>query len=121
LSPTTVQGKRAYVADGQGTVFALDPRDGSQLWHTPSPLTLNPSGALDPGASVTESLVALSLFGAVTPGFIVLRASDGKPLWAHRASGAEAKSEKSWSVQASGTTVYAASDTTLYAFRSPTP
>ena len=28
-------------------------------------------------------------------GFIVLRASDGKPLWAHRASGAEAKSKKS--------------------------
>ncbi|MEU5023631.1 protein kinase domain-containing protein [Streptomyces milbemycinicus] len=121
LSPTTVQGKRAYVADGQGTVFALGLRHGSQLWHTPSPLTLNPAGALDPGPSVTESLVALSLFGAVTPGFIVLRASDGKPLWAHQASGAEAKNKKSWSVQASGTTVYAASDTTLYAFRSPTP
>ncbi|NUS82945.1 MAG: PQQ-binding-like beta-propeller repeat protein [Streptomyces sp.] len=121
LSPTTVQGNRAYVADGQGTVFALDPRHGGQRWHTASPLTLNPSGALDPGPSATESLVALSLFGAVTPGFIVLRASDGKPLWAHQASGAEAKSKKSWSVQTSGTTVYAASDTTLYAFRSPTP
>ncbi|MGY0063961.1 protein kinase domain-containing protein [Streptomyces sp. LZ34] len=121
LSPTTVQGNRAYVADGQGTVFALDLRHGSQLWHTPSPLPLDPWSARAQGPSVTESLVALSLFGADTPGFIVLRASDGKPLWAHQASGAEARNKKSWSVQASGTTVYAASDTALYAFRSPTP
>ncbi|WP_407288723.1 protein kinase domain-containing protein [Streptomyces sp. BP-8] len=118
LGPTTVLGERAYVADGQGTVFALDTRDGSQLWHTASPLSLDPASAGDPGPAASSSLVALSLFGADTPGFIVLRASDGTPLWAHQASGAEARSRNSWSVQTAGSTVYAASDTTLYAFRS---
>ncbi|MFG2289699.1 PQQ-binding-like beta-propeller repeat protein [Streptomyces sp. NPDC048595] len=118
LGPTTVLGERAYVADGQGTVFALDTRDGSQLWHTASPLSLDPAGAGDPGPAASSSLVALPLFGAAAPGFLVLRASDGTPLWAHQASGAEARSSNSWSVQTAGSTVYAASDTTLYAFRS---
>ncbi|MGP8304128.1 protein kinase domain-containing protein [Streptomyces inhibens] len=121
LSPTTVLGRRAYVADGQGTVFALDTRDGKQLWHTASPLPLNPGGALDPGPSASSSLVALPLFSAVTPGFVVLRASDGKLLWAHQGSGAEAKNKNAWLVQTAGTTIYAASDTTLHAFRSDAP
>ncbi|MEN8651465.1 PQQ-binding-like beta-propeller repeat protein [Streptomyces sp. 21So2-11] len=121
LSPTTVVGRRAYVADGQDTIFALDTRDGSQLWHTASPLSLSPGSALHPGPSVSSSLVALPLFSAVTPGFVVLRASDGKLLWAHQGSGSEASAKDAWLVQVVGTTVYAASETTLYAFRSDTP
>lgn len=119
LGTTAVVGDRAFVADGQGTVFALRTRDGGQVWHTPSPLPLSTGGAgLDRAPFASESLVAAPL--SDPPGFIVLRASDGTSLWAHRASGAEAASKNSWSVQPVGTTVYAASDTTLYAFRSDT-
>ncbi|MEU9116445.1 PQQ-binding-like beta-propeller repeat protein [Streptomyces sp. NPDC048483] len=119
LNPTTVLRKRAYVVDGRDTVFALDTSNGKQLWHTASPLSLDPGGAWDPGPSVSSSLLAYPLFSADTPGFIVLRAADGKVLWAHRGSGAETKNKSTaWRVQTTGTTVYAASDTTLYAFRS---
>ncbi|PNE40780.1 protein kinase domain-containing protein [Streptomyces noursei] len=119
LNPTTVLGTTAYAVDGQGTVFALDTRSGKQRWHTASPLSLAPAGASDPGPAVSSSLLAYPLFGADTPGFVVLRAADGKVLWAHRASGAETRNKTTaWRVQISGTTLYAASDTTLYAFRS---
>ncbi|ANZ20596.1 Serine/threonine protein kinase-like protein [Streptomyces noursei ATCC 11455] len=119
LDRTTVLGTTAYAIDGQGTVFALDTRSGKQRWHTASPLSLAPAGASDPGPAVSASLLAYPLFGADTPGFLVLGAADGKVLWAHRASGAEAGDKTTaWRVQISGTTLYAASDTTLYAFRS---
>lgn len=117
LNPATVRGGRAYLADGQSTVFALDTRDGEQVWHTASPLTLDPGSAFDGGPCVTSSVVVLPLFSAETPGFIVLRASDGEVLWAHRGAAAENKSE-AWQVQTTDTTIYAASGTTLYAFRS---
>ncbi|MFI1200232.1 PQQ-binding-like beta-propeller repeat protein [Streptomyces sp. NPDC020883] len=119
LDPTTVLGTTAYVVDGQGTLFALDTRTGKQLWHTAGPLSLAPAGATDPGPAVSSSLLAYPLFSAVTPGFLVLRATDGKVLWAHQDSGAATTNRTTaWRVQATGTTLYAASDTTLYAFRS---
>ncbi|MEV0369757.1 PQQ-binding-like beta-propeller repeat protein [Streptomyces sp. NPDC050636] len=118
LNPTTVLGKRAYVAD-EHRVFALDTHSGEQLWHTASPLTLDPGGAIDPGPAVTSSFLALPTFSAETPGFLVLGASDGKVLWAHQGPESKNKSE-AWRVQTTGTTIYAASDTTLYAFRSDT-
>lgn len=121
LNPTAVLGRRAYVVDGQDTVFALDTSTGKQRWHTASPLPLTPGGASDPGPSVSSSLLAYPLFSGDAPGFVVLRTSDGKVLWAHRGSGAETKNKSTaWRVQLTGTTVYAASDTTLYAFRSAT-
>ncbi|WP_438483729.1 protein kinase domain-containing protein [Streptomyces sp. S186] len=119
LNPTTVLGTSAYVVDGQGTLFALDTRTGEQLWHTASPLSLAPAGATDPGPAVSSSLLAYPLFSAVTPGFVVLRATDGKVLWAHQDSGAATRNKSTaWRVQTTDTTLYAASDTTLYAFRS---
>ncbi|MFI9106482.1 protein kinase [Streptomyces fildesensis] len=123
LNPTTVLGQRAYVvAEGQGTVFALDTGSGAQAWHTASPLPLESQNSLNPGPAVSTSLVAVPLYAAGdTPGFLVLRASDGKLLWAHQPSGAEAAGKNAWLLQAVGSTVYAASDTTLYAFRSDTP
>ncbi|ARF53112.1 protein kinase domain-containing protein [Streptomyces gilvosporeus] len=119
LNPATVLGNRAYVVDGQDTVFALGTGDGRQRWHTASPLSLDPRSASDPGPCVSSSLLAYPLFSGDTPGFIVLRTADGKVLWAHRGSGAETKNKSTaWRLQIAGTTLYAASDTTLYAFRS---
>ncbi|TJZ43584.1 serine/threonine protein kinase [Streptomyces piniterrae] len=116
LNPTTVLGSRAYVGD-EHTVFALDTRSGKQLWHTTSPLTLDPGGAIDPGPAVTSSLLAVPTFSAETPGFLVLGAADGKVRWAHQGPESKNKSQ-AWRVQTTGTTIYAASDTTLHAFRS---
>ncbi|WP_406863764.1 protein kinase [Streptomyces sp. HUAS MG47] len=118
LNGTAVVGGTGYVADGQDTVFALDLGDGRQKWHVPSPSNLAPGGGTLPGPAATASLVAIPTFG--TQGVMVFRASDGRPLWARRAAGAETASTNQWSVTAAGTTVYAASSTTLYAFRSET-
>ncbi|MFG2333356.1 protein kinase [Streptomyces sp. NPDC048604] len=118
LDGTAVVAGTGYVADGQDTVFALDLRDGRQKWHTPSPLNLAPGGGDRAGPAASASLVAIPTFD--TPGVMVFRASDGRPLWARRAAGAETASTGQWSVRAVGPTVYAASSTTLYAFRSET-
>ncbi|MEU7648870.1 protein kinase domain-containing protein [Streptomyces huasconensis] len=131
ISAARVRGERAYLYDGQGTVFALDMRSGEQVWHTPSPVGLTTTGgARDQGPAVSASVVAIATYAAGdVPGFIVLRASDGKPLWAHRPSGDRADGEndgksgfkEAWLLQISGSTLFAASDTTLHAFRSDTP
>ncbi|WP_052682077.1 protein kinase domain-containing protein [Saccharothrix sp. ST-888] len=120
LSNTAVAGDRPFVADSQDTVFALDPRDGSQLWHTVSPLHLDGAGtpSQERGPSAGTSLVVAPL--SQPRGLIAFNASDGKVRWAHQATGTEADGKTSWLVKAGGTTVYAASDTTLYAFRSDT-
>ena len=123
LSPATVHGKRAYVFDGPGTLFALDLRTGKQVWHTASPLDLaGAGGAGGQGPTVSASALAVATYAlGDVPGFVVLRASDGKPLWAHRPSGSGAGGKSTWQLQTSGDTFYAASETTLYAFRSDTP
>ncbi|WP_329620596.1 serine/threonine-protein kinase [Streptomyces sp. NBC_01255] len=123
LSPATVRGKRAYVFDGPGTVFALDLRTGRQVWHTASPLGLaGAGGAGSQGPTVSAYVVAVATYAlGDVPGFVVLRASDGKPLWAHRPSGSAAGGRSTWQLQTSGDTLFAASETTLYAFRSDTP
>ncbi|GAA2499299.1 hypothetical protein GCM10010406_39800 [Streptomyces thermolineatus] len=122
ISPATVRGERAYVHDGQGTVFALDLRSGEQVWHTASPLTLSPAGTTQAqGPTVSPSVVAVATFAAGgIPGFVVLRASDGKLLRAHRPSGSEAGGKEEWQLQTSGNTLFAASGTALHAFRSDT-
>ncbi|MBO0517395.1 outer membrane protein assembly factor BamB family protein, partial [Streptomyces beijiangensis] len=118
LSGTSVHGGKAYVSGSKSAVVALDVRDGSQLWRTASPVSLNSGTFLDAGPSVSASVVTESL--SDPQGFIVLRATDGKPLWAHRATGGKtaASGSDEWKVLAVGSTVYAASATTLSAFRS---
>ncbi|MFD4632099.1 PQQ-binding-like beta-propeller repeat protein [Streptomyces sp. NPDC058284] len=132
LSPAGVRGGRAYLHDGPGTVFALDMRSGEQVWHRASPVHLSTTGgALDQGPAVSSSVLAIPTYAAGdVPGFVVLRASDGKPLWAHQPSGGKAGSSaegknaggtSTWLLQISGDTLFAASETTLHAFRSDTP
>ncbi|MGE6737247.1 protein kinase domain-containing protein, partial [Streptomyces sp. NPDC059900] len=123
ISPARVHGHRAYLHDGPGTVFALDMRSGQQAWHTASPIQLTTTGgAQDQGPLVSSSVVAIPTWATGdTPGFIVLRPADGKTLWAHQPSGDDAKGKSSWLLQMSGSTLFAASETTLYAFRSDTP
>ncbi|WP_405676242.1 serine/threonine-protein kinase [Streptomyces sp. NBC_01511] len=123
ISPAGVRGERAYVHDGQGTVFALDTRSGEQVWHTASPVDLTSTGAAHAqGPTVSASVVAIATYGAGdVPGFVVLRASDGRPLWAHQPSGSGAGGKEAWLLQISGSTLFAASETTLHAFRSDTP
>ncbi|MFJ5780119.1 PQQ-binding-like beta-propeller repeat protein [Streptomyces sp. NPDC093094] len=123
ISPATVRGERAYVHDAQDTVFALDMRSGDQVWHSASPLNLSPAGGSgDQGPTVSSSVVAVATFATgEVPGFVVMRASDGKQLWAHQPSGSEARGRNTWQLQTSGDTLFAASETTLYAFRSETP
>ncbi|WP_240659796.1 serine/threonine-protein kinase [Streptomyces sp. WAC 01529] len=119
ISPARVRGKRAYVYDGPGTVFALDMRNGKQVWHTASPVHLTTTGGADSqGPTVSASMVAIATFATGdVPGFVVLRTSDGKPLWAHQPSG-RTGGKREWLLQISGSTLFAASDTTLHAFRS---
>ncbi|MGW0533592.1 protein kinase domain-containing protein [Streptomyces sp. NPDC003032] len=121
ISAARVRGKRAYLHDGPGTVFALDMRSGEQVWHTASPVHLTTTGgANSQGPTVSASVVAIATFATGdVPGFIVLRASDGKPLWAHQPSG-KTGGKSEWLLQTSGSTLFAASETTLYAFRSDT-
>lgn len=122
ISAAAVRGERAYVFDGPGTVFALDMKSGKQQWHTASPLNLTTTGgARGQGPTVSSSVVAVATFATGdVPGFVVLRASDGKLLWAHQPSGSEAGGKDTWQLQTSGDTLFAASETTLYAFRSTT-
>ncbi|MBW5425458.1 PQQ-binding-like beta-propeller repeat protein [Streptomyces sp. BG9H] len=119
ISPARVRGKRAYVYDGPGTVFALDMRSGKQVWHRASPVHLTTTGGADSqGPTVSASVVAIATFATGdVPGFVVLRASDGKPLWAHQPS-RKTGGKSDWLLQISGDTLFAASETTLYAFRS---
>ncbi|MFF3645722.1 PQQ-binding-like beta-propeller repeat protein [Streptomyces sp. NPDC002564] len=127
LGAARVRGGRAYLHDGPGTVFALDMRSGKQVWHRASPLHLTTTGgARDQGPVVGASVLALATWATGdVPGFVVLRPSDGKPLWAHQPAGGKSGSDTGgkadWSLQLSGRTLFAASDTTLHAFRIETP
>ncbi|MGW6023380.1 protein kinase domain-containing protein [Streptomyces sp. NPDC055214] len=159
ISAARVRGERAYLYDGQGTVFALDMRSGEQVWHTASPVHLTTTGgAQDQGPAVSSSVLAIATWATGdVPGFVVLRASDGKPLWAHQPSGGKADDEadegagskadeeagdkagskaddkatdkdgdtaggkSNWLLQIYGSTLFAASETTLHAFRSDAP
>ncbi|MDV5149087.1 PQQ-binding-like beta-propeller repeat protein [Streptomyces sp. SBC-4] len=122
ISAAAVRGKRAYVFDGPGTVFALDMKSGKQQWHTASPLNLTTTGGRGQGPTVSPSVVAVATYATGgAPGFVVLSASDGKLLWAHQPSGGgEAGGKDAWQLQTYGDTLFAASETTLYAFRSTT-
>ncbi|MEV7198144.1 PQQ-binding-like beta-propeller repeat protein [Streptomyces sp. NPDC093510] len=122
ISAARVRGERAYLYDGPGTVFALDTRSGEQVWHTASPVHLTTTGgAHDRGPTVSSSVVAVATWATGdVPGFVVLRASDGKPLWAHQPSGAKEAGKADWLLQVSGSTLFAASASTLHAFRSDT-
>ncbi|MFK4066182.1 PQQ-binding-like beta-propeller repeat protein [Streptomyces sp. NPDC029674] len=123
ISAARVRGERAYLYDGPGTVFALDTRSGEQVWHTASPVRLTTTGgAHDQGPTVSSSVVAVATWATGdVPGFVVLRASDGRPLWAHQPSSAKEAGRTDWLLQISGGTLFAASATTLHAFRSDTP
>ncbi|MFF1379486.1 PQQ-binding-like beta-propeller repeat protein [Streptomyces sp. NPDC058308] len=127
ISAARVRGGRAYLYDGAGTVFALDMRGGKQVWHTASPVHLTTTGgAQDQGPAVSSSVLAVATWATGdVPGFVVLRADDGKPLWAHQPSGGTAGGapggKTDWLLQLSGGTLFAASDTTLHAFRSDSP
>ncbi|MEV0258026.1 PQQ-binding-like beta-propeller repeat protein [Streptomyces sp. NPDC050732] len=122
ISAASVRGERAYLYDGPGTAFALDTRSGEQVWHTASPVRLTtPGGAKSEGPTVSSSVVAIATWATGdVPGFVVLRASDGKPLWAHQPSGTKEAGKADWLLQISGGTLFAASATTLHAFRSDT-
>ncbi|ATL32617.1 protein kinase domain-containing protein [Streptomyces formicae] len=127
LSPARIHGERAYLYDGAGTVFALDTGGGQQVWHRASPVHLTTTGgAQDEGPTVSPSVLAIATWATGdVPGFIVLRTSDGKPLWAHQpsatASGSRTGGTTGWLLAISGRTLFAASETTLHAFRSDTP
>ncbi|MBB1261562.1 protein kinase [Streptomyces sp. OF8] len=127
LRPATVLGRRAYVVGTRDTVHAVDTRDGGTRWHATSPLSLATNGARDPGPAVTPSVVAypLSGSGSSAAGFAVWNASGGKLLWAHQedadSTPTAGSTTRRWQVRARGDTLYAASDTTLHAFRSTTP
>ncbi len=122
ISAARVRGERAYLYDGPGTAFALDMRGGKQVWHTASPVRLTtPGGAKSEGPTVSSSVVAIATWATGdTPGFVVLRASDGKPLWAHQPT-RKTGGKSDWLLQISGSTLFAASETTLHAFRSDKP
>ncbi|MFH8609534.1 PQQ-binding-like beta-propeller repeat protein [Streptomyces sp. NPDC018029] len=122
ISAARVRGERAYLYDGPGTAFALDTRSGKQVWNTASPVRLTTTGgADDQGPTVSSSVVAIATWATGdVPGFVVLRASDGKPLWAHQPSGAKEAGKTDWLLQVSGNTLFAASASTLHAFRSDT-
>jgi outer membrane protein assembly factor BamB len=68
-----------------GSVFALDSRDGRQLWRTPSSSPLVAAGIIAPAVSAGIVGVYLQRPAATgerpTSTMAVLRASDGKLLW----------------------------------------
>lgn len=112
LQPVRTFGERAYLSD-EHSVFALNTRTGARIWRV--------SGGIGDvsiydnyGPAVTSSLVAMPLSDG---GFAVLRAADGKVLWIRKPTSKKEKTSNWW-LRASGTTVYAASGTILYAFGS---
>ncbi len=111
LQPVRTFGQRAYLSDGD-SVFALNTRTGARIWNVSSRVgDVSIYGRYGP--AVTSSLVVMPLSDG---GFAVLRASDGKVLWIRKPT-SEQKT-RNWWLQATGTTVYAASGTSLYAFGS---
>ncbi|MEY9874676.1 outer membrane protein assembly factor BamB [Streptacidiphilus sp. MAP12-33] len=117
LSPTVVSGGTAFVADDRGRISALGALDGRDVWHKVSPLDLDTAAArsLAQDIAVSPDLLVLATSGA--PGLVALRPVDGQVLWTHQEPAST--STFAWSVLASGRLAFAASQTTLYAFRSP--
>ncbi|MEU3602242.1 PQQ-binding-like beta-propeller repeat protein [Streptomyces sp. NPDC006798] len=112
LDPVRTFGERAYLSDGD-SVFALNTRTGDRIWHVSS--GIGDVSIYDRyGPAVTSSLVAMPL---IEGGFAVLRAADGKVLWIRKPTSEQEKTNDWW-LRASGTTVYAASGTFLYALGS---
>lgn len=117
-------------------IVALDAASGRVLWTFDSPVSPSATVSIAIGrvgaeqnwasdeilAFPYDTLTALP--GGTTPGtgkgesgFIVLEAATGKPIWAHAGSPDAQDTRLNWQATVSGDTVYAASATTLYAFK----
>lgn len=76
---TSFDGQRLYVATmmgDPGTLYALDPATGKELWHTPNPA----DGCTTGGAAQYPDLCSPSFIPAVTtsPGVVYEGSADGK-------------------------------------------
>ncbi|GAA3438755.1 PQQ-binding-like beta-propeller repeat protein [Kutzneria kofuensis] len=76
---TSFDGKRLYVATmmaDPGTLYALDPATGAELWHTPNPA----DGCTTGGAAHYPDMCTPSFIPAVTtsPGLVYEGSADGK-------------------------------------------
>jgi outer membrane protein assembly factor BamB len=139
-TPIGIVGATVYA---QGTVAsstltldsyaALDSRTGKAAWTFHSPVyessSLLPTNGLLSGSAgwASEKIVAFpydagsySLSGGISigePGFMVLSAATGKPIWVHQGSPDDADEPLTWPAAITGDMVIAASQTTLYAFK----
>ncbi|MBC3839247.1 protein kinase [Streptacidiphilus sp. 4-A2] len=118
ISATLTNGGAAFVADDSGTVFGLNSLSGKQNWSTVTSLDLFVDGAKGVSQNISLSQDLLVLSTGSHPGLVALRPTDGRLLWAHQDTSGPAG--QPWAVLASGALAFAASDTTLYAYRSPT-
>ncbi|MBO2455630.1 serine/threonine-protein kinase [Actinomadura barringtoniae] len=119
LDKPVIQGERAYLADSQNRVRALDLRSGREVWNTEPPVRVDGgsvgSGMVRAITSVSGAVLALPL-GSDRPGVLAMDPASGKTLWAH--GEAPAGDDKSYqSALVIGKSVYAASGTSLYAFK----
>jgi predicted Ser/Thr protein kinase len=113
LSKVAVSGEQVIVVDGQDTVWGLNARDGAQRWSTQSPLSLAAGGGtVERGPSASPTLITIPTLSPY--GVIALRSATGKVVWAHQDTTADTED---WTVLATPDTVYAASPTSVYAFK----
>ena len=78
LTQPVVAGGRVFIADRDAqTIYALDARDGKELWHFVA------SGRMDSPPAFYRGLL---LFGAADGRVYCLRASDGQLVWRFRAA-----------------------------------
>jgi outer membrane protein assembly factor BamB len=118
-------------------IVSLDAASGRVVWSFTSPVSPSETMTLMPSQMggyqfwASDEIVVFpydTLSGTVSgktvhstegeSGFVVLDAATGKPLWAHQGSpDVQDDSVLSWPAAVSGDTLYAASATTLYAFK----
>ena len=131
-TPVATVGSTVFsIGTSSQEIAAFEARSGRTLWVYQAPV--QPSTAarfgvpdLGNGTWASEQILVIPFDGpsngsgaaaAKDPGFLVLDSGDGRPLWAHRGSPSPYDAAPAWPVTVSGDVVYAASQTTLYAFK----
>jgi outer membrane protein assembly factor BamB/predicted Ser/Thr protein kinase len=112
LNKVTAAGGLVTVSN-ENTVWGISAQDGSRRWTTPSQLTPTGGGSTtSPGAAASAELIAIPALGP--NGAIALRGSTGQLLWTLRDQSEE---PETWTVLTTKDTIYAASPTTVHAFK----
>jgi outer membrane protein assembly factor BamB len=120
---------------GDGTLAALRATDLHQLWQYELPSQPSPAPTACPnsgnGSWASDQVVVVPVEGVpatgsatqqgTAPGFVVLDSATGRPLWNHQGSPDADDMMVSWPLAVSGDMIYAASQSTLYAFRAGGP